>query len=140
MSLVPYNGSQIDSDYNQSYDNSNASIPIYSGSVYQRGHGLGNILSGFMKVAMPIVKKGAISLGKTALKTGLNIAKDSASGTNFRSAISNNMKAAGHELFDKTINHITKSSNKKRKRKRNTITSKPTSKRKRTVARDIFTK
>ena len=43
--------------------------PVYAGSRYQRGHGLGSIFGGLIKAAMPLLKKGAKTLGREALKT-----------------------------------------------------------------------
>jgi hypothetical protein len=45
--------------------------------VYQRGHGLGSIFGGLFKAAMPLLKKGAKTIEREALKTGLNIARES---------------------------------------------------------------
>ena len=47
--------------------------PVFAGRRYQRGHGLGSIFGGLFKAAMPLLKKGAKTLGREALKTGLNI-------------------------------------------------------------------
>jgi hypothetical protein len=41
------------------------------GGRYQRGHGLGSIFGGLFKAAMPLLKKGAKTLEREALKTGL---------------------------------------------------------------------
>jgi hypothetical protein len=49
---------------------------VYVGTRFQRGHGLGSIFGGLFKAAVPLLKKGAKTLGREALKTGLNIAKD----------------------------------------------------------------
>lgn len=139
MTLVPYDSAKVQREYNQSYDESIPPIPIYSGSLYQKGHGLGNVFSSLMKVAMPLVKQGAKSLGQTALKTGLNIAKDTLSGGNFKTSLSNHMKNAGHELLGKAVNKLSRKPNKTRKRKAKPTTSKVKVKRRRTVAKDIFT-
>jgi hypothetical protein len=47
--------------------------PVFAGRRYQRGHGLGSIFGGLFKAAMPLLKKGAKTLEREALKTGLNI-------------------------------------------------------------------
>ena len=39
-------------------------LPGFHGTKYQRGNGLGSILTGLFRVAAPLLKKGAISLGK----------------------------------------------------------------------------
>ena len=48
----------------------------FAGSRYQRGHGLGSFLKGLIKTSAPLLKKGAISIGKQALKTGLSMAQN----------------------------------------------------------------
>jgi hypothetical protein len=50
--------------------------PVFAGRRYQRGHGLGSILGGLFKAAMPLLKKGTKTLEHEALKTRLNIAGD----------------------------------------------------------------
>jgi hypothetical protein len=39
--------------------------PVFAGRRYQRGHGLGSIFGGLFKAAMPLLKKGAKTLGRT---------------------------------------------------------------------------
>lgn len=48
----------------------------------QRGHGLGSILSGLFRSAVPMIKKGLAFFGKQALRTGAKIANDVADGEN----------------------------------------------------------
>lgn len=55
-------------------------VPIFEGYRGQRGHGLGSILSGFFRSAMPLLKRGLKILGKEALRTGARIATDVADG------------------------------------------------------------
>jgi hypothetical protein len=52
---------------------SDQTLGVFAGRRYQRGHGLGSIFGGLFKAAMPLLKKGAKTLGREALKTGLNI-------------------------------------------------------------------
>jgi hypothetical protein len=47
--------------------------PVFAERRYQRGHGLGSIFGGLFKAAMPLLKKGAKTLEREVLKTGLNI-------------------------------------------------------------------
>ena len=46
-------------------------LPGFQGARFQRGHGLGSMFKGLLHLATPLLKKGAVALGKTALKTGL---------------------------------------------------------------------
>jgi hypothetical protein len=60
--------------------------PVLAGRRYQRGHGLGSIFGGLFKAAMPLLKKGAKTIGREALKTGLNIVGDVVQGRNIKQA------------------------------------------------------
>jgi hypothetical protein len=60
--------------------------PVFAGRRYQRGHGLGSIFGGLFKAAMPLLKKGAKTLEREALKMGLNIARDVVQGRNIKQA------------------------------------------------------
>src|SRR3954471_9715196 len=59
-------------------------LPVFQGSRGQRGHGLGSMLSGFFRSAMPMIKRGLTTFGKHALKTGLEIAGDVSEGKSFK--------------------------------------------------------
>lgn len=63
-----------------------ASIPIFRGSRNQRGHGIGSVLGGLFRSAVPILKKGFQKIAPTALKTGLTIAGDVLEGRNLKEA------------------------------------------------------
>lgn len=52
------------------------SIPVYQGYSSQYGHGLGNVLGGLVRSAMPIVGKIAKSAGAQLLETGLDFVKN----------------------------------------------------------------
>jgi hypothetical protein len=49
-------------------------------------HGLGSIFGGLFKAAMSLLNKGAKTLEREALKTGLNIAGDVVQGRNIKQA------------------------------------------------------
>lgn len=61
-------------------------FPVFRGSRMQRGYGLGSILSGVFRTAIPFLKRGAKALGKEALRTGVNIGQDVLSGQKFKTA------------------------------------------------------
>ena len=63
---------------------SGSGLPVFQGSRGQRGHGLGSMLSGLFRSAVPMIKRGLATFGKHALKTGLEIAGDVADGKSFR--------------------------------------------------------
>ena len=51
---------------------------------YQRDLGLGSLFGGLLRIAMPLVKRRAMTLGKGALKTGVRIADDVLSGQSIK--------------------------------------------------------
>ena len=151
MALIPVNTSDVDSQYKSHHNQIGGTapnFPVFSGSKYQRRHGLGNIFSGLMKLALPVVKQGALQLGRTALKTGLNIARDKLSGQPLGQAIKTNTKNAGRELLTKAFSRMTQPTKRKQsqlayksKRARVTKTRRPTARKRTRTARqttDIF--
>ena len=76
---------------------------MYVGTPYQRGHRLGSIFGGLSKAAVPLLKKGAKTLGREALKTGLNIAEDVEAGKNLKQAAKSRFKSTGQNLLQKAI-------------------------------------
>ena len=61
-------------------------LPVFVGARVQRGHGLGSLFGGLIRSAMPLIKRGALALGKGALKTGLGVAGDVLSGQSIKSS------------------------------------------------------
>ena len=74
----------------------------------QRGHGLGSLVKGLFRSATPLLKKGAIALGKEALSTGLNIMEDTLSGQTLKNATKKNVSRAGKRLMNKSLKGIKK--------------------------------
>jgi hypothetical protein len=62
---------------------SGGGIPHFEGYRGQRGHGLGSILSGLWRSAVPILKRGLTFFLPAALRTGAKIANDVADGRSF---------------------------------------------------------
>ena len=77
--------------------------PVYVGTRYQRGHELGIIFGGLFKAAVPLLKKGAKTLGREALKTGLNLALDVMEGQNVKQAAKSRLKSTRQNLLQKAI-------------------------------------
>ena len=114
---------------------SGSGLPVFQGSRGQRGHGIGSVLSGLFRSAMPMLKRGLATFGKHALKTGLEIAGDVAEGKSFKESARERIvptilpsikRFAEEEIFN------TQSGSGKRRRR-----GKKTTKRKR-VKKDIF--
>jgi hypothetical protein len=63
-------------------------MPVFAGARTQRGHGLGNILSGlFRKIVLPFFKRNVKMVGSRALKTGMEIADDVMEGKSFKDSL-----------------------------------------------------
>ncbi len=52
------------------------SLPVFRGAAYQQGHGLGSLFSSLARFAVPLLKRGAKYLGRHALNTGVQVARD----------------------------------------------------------------
>ena len=127
-------------------------LPFYAGAQMQRGHGLGQLFGSLIRVAMPlvkraagpaiksIVKRGARTLKRQALQTGMRLAKDVAQGKKMDQAVKRRLKQAGMEVV-KTAVAKKKSQPKrapiKRRAPRKPASSRST-KRQKTSPRDIF--
>jgi hypothetical protein len=85
----------------------------------QKGRGIGSLLRSIVKIASPLVKRGAKVVGKTALRTGSQILSDVASGANLKEAARARSLQNLAELRDSTISQLIG-----KKRKRNTTTTK----------------
>ena len=113
-------------------------LPTFVGSRSQRGHGLGSMLSGLFRSAVPMLKRGLATFGKHALKTGLEIAGDVADGKSFRDSAKERIlptilpgikRFAEEEIFSRQSG-----SGKRRRRPR----SRKTTAKRRTKIKDIF--
>lgn len=88
--------SMIENYYKQQVGNG---LPAFVGRKYQRGHGIGNMLSGLMKSAIPLLKKSGKSVGKHLLSAGMNIATDVLSGKNIKESSKKRLKAGGRNAI-----------------------------------------
>ena len=57
-------------------------LPYFTGTRVQRGHGFGSLFSGLLRTVAPLIRRGAVALGKRALTTGAQIAGDVVAGKN----------------------------------------------------------
>ena len=51
-------------------------MPVFAGARYQKGHGLGSILSGLFRRVLPFFKANGKNLAVNLLKSGLDVAED----------------------------------------------------------------
>ena len=81
-------------------------IPVFRGAAMQRGHGLGSLVKGLFRTATPLLKKGAMALGREAMTTGMNIMQDTLSGQSFKKAAKRNVSKAGKRLAHKALDGV----------------------------------
>ena len=74
-------------------------MPYFAGARVQQGYGLGNLFSSIAKSALPLVKKGAKTLGKQVLQSGVDFASDILQSKNIKQAAIDQAKAAGMNLL-----------------------------------------
>ena len=85
------------------------SLPVYSGLPVQRGHGFGNILGALARSAAPLLKRGAIAVGKQLLKTGGRVISDIAAGNKLKTSLKRRAKESvqdlGKSILQETLNN-----------------------------------
>ena len=78
-------------------------LPYFTGTRVQRGHGFGSLFSGLLRSVAPLIKRGALALGKRALTTGAQIAGDVVAGQNVKKAAKRRATAAGRDLMQSLL-------------------------------------
>jgi len=51
-------------------------MPVYVGARFQKGHGLGSILSGLFRHILPFFRNNAKNFASNLLRTGVDVAED----------------------------------------------------------------
>lgn len=81
---------------------------VFVGSPYQRGNGIGSFLSGLFRKAVPLLTRGAKTVGKEALHAGLNILGDMTQSIPLKDSlksrskeVTSNLKRRADESLDK---------------------------------------
>lgn len=83
------------------YNQAGSGIGGFSGLRYQKGNGFfGRLISG---TVLPLLKKVLPFLGKTAMETGVNIAKDVSEGKRFKESFKERAKASGKKISDAAL-------------------------------------
>lgn len=80
-------------------------LPVFSG---QSGYGIGNILGGLFRAAVPLIKQGGKTLLKETTRAGLDIANDVLSGRNLKTAAKRRTEEMGSRLVHRGIESIRK--------------------------------
>ena len=123
-----------------SINHTGGSIPVFRGARMQRGYGLGGMLKGLFKSAMPIFKQGGKLIGKRALQSGINIAQNVMKGNRLGDASTAELKRITNQIKPPIRSKKKKVSttHKRKSGGRPTIISNKTKRRKRSP--DIFDK
>ena len=78
-------------------------LPYFTGACVQRGHSFGSLFSGLLRSVAPLIKRGALALGKRALTTDAQIAGDVVAGQNIKKATKRRATAAGRALMSSLL-------------------------------------
>ena len=78
-------------------------LPYYRGTVLQRGHGIGGFFAKLFRSAMPLLMRGAKTIGKEALRTGTMVANDMLSGESFNSSLKTRANETGKKFARKAV-------------------------------------
>ncbi len=90
-------------------------ISVFSGSRNQRGHGLGSLLSGLFRRAVPLLQRGLKTFGKQTLKTGLQIANDVSDGQTIKESAKRRAVEGIKRFASSPLGSIQSDSGKRRK-------------------------
>jgi len=98
-------------------------IPVFIGSRYQRGHGLGSVLGGFLRrFIIPLFTTHGKTLALDALRTGMDVAEDVLGG---KQGLKESVKKRVPEGIKRSAQNLIRQSGSgvaKRRRKRRTRT------------------
>jgi len=131
------------------YSQSGAGADYFTGQFFQNGYGLGNLIGSIFKTGVPLLKRSAPTIAKTALNSLCDIGNEVLDGGTVKGAIKK--RIFGQDGGGSTSGYIRrrkrrkiivsrKKSKKKVRRIKNTRKRKKSKKKKkRTASRDIFT-
>jgi len=98
-------------------------MPVFAGSRYQHGHGLGSVLGGFFRrFIVPLFKTHGKTLALDALRTGMNVADDVlGSGHDFKESVKKRVpegiKRSAQNLFRQSGSGVGRGRNTRKRRK-----------------------
>ena len=85
----------------------------FRGRRFQRGHGLGSVLSSLFKSILPVAKKVGKTVGKEVLRTSAHVASDALAGQDIGQALEHRGRRSAAKLLNKGINKLEGDANKK---------------------------
>jgi hypothetical protein len=78
-------------------------LPVYVRGGTLRGDGLGSVLGGLFRAAVPILKRGGKALLREGGRAGLGLMEDVLSGQSLKVAAKKRSRQAGQQLFNKVL-------------------------------------
>ena len=82
-------------------------MPVFHGGHFQRGYGIGSFFSSLARRALPFLQKGVKTVGRAALKTGMNIAGDVLAGKTLKDSLQSHIQQTAKTLKEQALNHLT---------------------------------
>lgn len=111
MGRVRYDPHQCSQNHKVHYG---SGFPVFQGQIRQDGYGLGGLLSGIFRAAVPMLKPIAKGLAKTALKTGGRVLSDVVGG---KRSFGDSLRTRVSETMDEKL-HAPYQTTPRRKKKR----------------------
>jgi len=102
-------------------------LPAFRGPALQKGYGLGGLFKGLVRTFAPAIKRGLVTLGRRALKTGVEVLHDYSQGANLKQSVKRRSK--------ENINKLIKSAIKPKRHQSNFIPTSVANKKGRTSAK-----
>ena len=107
--------------------------PVFVGSPYQQGHGIGKFLSNLFRTVFPLFKRGVKAFGKEAVNAGFGVLRYQINRKPLKNNLKDRMGNAGNSLIKKAGTKIDTMHGSGYKRKRA-----PPKKQVKRLKRDIF--
>lgn len=104
---APYREDDSSVFYRDYYNNqSGGGMPVFAGRPIMGGDGIGNVLSGLFRAVAPVLKRGAVNLGKRALTAGANVANDVIQGKNVKSSLKRRFANTGKDILSDVVGSL----------------------------------
>ena len=113
-------------------------IPVFGGKMRQEGYGIGNVLGGLFRSAMPLLKNLGKKVGSQLLRGGKDVVKDIIAGKRIKSSLKKRGMERAKQFFTNEIPMEEHSYLPNRKRKRKSNTNKRNRNRPPRKRKDIF--
>jgi len=96
--------------YKEYYCGHGHGLPVFRGVQYQQGYGIGNLLGGLIRKAMPLIANMGKTVGKTVgkelLRGGKDVLGDVIAGQNLKSSLRTRGKERAKSLSTRSIQHV----------------------------------